>query len=91
MWRGHTAALIHYGMSICDEWRERGYKDSVHYQLATMLVEHAPWPTFVAPPWLGDEAFHASHRSNLLRKDPHWYGRFGWSEPNDLPYVWPTC
>jgi hypothetical protein len=42
------------------------------------------------PPWLGDNTFHASHKSNLLRKDPVWYGQFGWSEPTDLPYVWPV-
>lgn len=42
------------------------------------------------PSWLGDPAFHAAHRSNLLRKNPEWYGQFGWTEPNDLPYVWPT-
>ena len=33
---------------------------------------------------------HASHRSNLLKKDPEHYGQFGWSEPHDLAYVWPT-
>lgn len=33
--------------------------------------------------------FHASHRSNLLRKDPVWYSQFNWTEPNNLPYVWP--
>src|SRR3546814_11842397 len=42
----------------------------------------------VMPPWLGNAAFHASHRSNLLRKDPGFYGRYGWPEPPDLPYVW---
>jgi hypothetical protein len=33
---------------------------------------------------------HDSHRSNLLRKDPQWYGQFGWTVPDDLPYVWPV-
>lgn len=41
------------------------------------------------PPWLGDEAFHASHRSNLLRKDFKFYRQYGWTETDDLPYVWP--
>lgn len=45
---------------------------------------------FGAPPWFGSEDVHASHRSNLLRKDPVHYGRFGWSEPPCLPYVWPV-
>jgi hypothetical protein len=43
-----------------------------------------------APPWLGCDEFHSSHRSNLLRKLPEHYSQFGWSEPNDLPYVWPN-
>ena len=41
------------------------------------------------PPWFGDETFHRSHRSNLIRKDPQWYGQFGWTEPAGLPYIWP--
>lgn len=43
----------------------------------------------VKPEWLGREDFHASHRSNLLRKDPEWYGQYGWTESSDLPYIWP--
>jgi len=42
------------------------------------------------PLWLGNEELHASHRSNLLRKAPLWYGQFGWTEPDDLPYIWPV-
>jgi len=44
--------------------------------------------TLEYPRWLGDEKLHASHRSNLLRKNPEWYSKFGWKEPNNLPYVW---
>lgn len=42
------------------------------------------------PPWIGREDFHRSHQSNLLRKDKDYYGRFNWSVPDDLPYVWPV-
>ena len=42
------------------------------------------------PAWLGREDLHASHRSNLLRKDSVWYGQFGWSESDDIDYVWPV-
>jgi hypothetical protein len=38
---------------------------------------------------MGQEEIHASHRSNLLRKDSEFYGKFGWAEPDDLPYFWP--
>ena len=38
---------------------------------------------------LGDERLHTSHRSNLLRKAPEWYGQFGWTEAPDMAYWWP--
>jgi hypothetical protein len=85
MWRGYEGALVEYGLAMCREWTGRGRADTVHDKL---LVHARPEPRPL-PPWLGDPAVHASHRSNLLRKDPAWYGRFGWSEPPDLPYVWP--
>ncbi len=42
------------------------------------------------PPWLGDEAFHRSHRSALVRKDPETYAGLFPGVPDDLPYVWPA-
>ncbi len=82
MWRGHTNALKHY-MNLCiREWIKRGYNN-------TMVQARIRNPV-VYPDWFGDEEFHASHRSNLLRKDEEWYGQFGWSEPDDLPYKWPV-
>lgn len=90
MWRGHGHALVEYGIAICDEWIKRGYKDTVRDQLFEIGRVHGdrigstkyPW-------WLGEEAVHSSHRSNLLRKDPVHYGVNGWTEPPNLPYVWP--
>jgi len=35
------------------------------------------------------EAFVNRH-SNLLRKMPEHYKQFGWTEPDTLPYIWPT-
>lgn len=88
MWRGHEPALLAYGVAICDEWDRRGYPDTVRGKMAEHLREEGhPVPL---PLWLGDEALHASHRSNLLRKDPEFYGKYGWGEPPDLPYVWPV-
>jgi hypothetical protein len=89
MWRGHEPALLAYGLAVCAEWRRRGKADTVAEKLATHLREaHVP---VEAPSWLGDPALHASHRSNLLRKDPEFYGRYGWAEPPDLPYLWPVA
>ena len=86
MWHGYERSLAEYASLVCVEWRERGGADSL---LPWFCVSMDRLPDTGPPPWLGDAAFHASHRSNLLRKDPGWYGRFGWTEPDDLPYVWP--
>ena len=42
------------------------------------------------PLWLGHSELHASHRSNLLRKDKSFYSQYNWNESADLPYVWPV-
>jgi hypothetical protein len=65
------------------EWKRRGYNNTMA-MFKPRLGESYP-----DPPWLGDEAVHASHRSNLLRKNPTHYGQFGWEESTDLEYVWP--
>lgn len=82
MWRGYEDALRQYMNCAIEEWARRGFRNTM--ELApTPESPHMPW-------WLGDAAFHASHRANLLRKDPAFYGQYGWSEPSDLPYVWPV-
>jgi hypothetical protein len=90
MWEGHEYSLSLYAIAVCREWRRRGYRDTLLDQFmdaaAGLVVANAD---SAKPEWLGDENFHASHRSNLLRKLPGHYSQFGWSESNDLPYVWP--
>lgn len=91
MWRGHELELSTYGLAMCKEWVERGYNDTLgQYFLAMRDAYEADGHPNIPPPWLGDEVFHASHRSNLLRKDPVFYAQYGWSETPDLPYVWPV-
>jgi hypothetical protein len=91
MWRGYEQALVVYGISVCLIWKERGYKDTCLNKIKKYLTkENAELTSWVKPPWIGNEAFHAAHRSNLLRKDPVHYGQFKWTEPNDLPYIWPV-
>jgi hypothetical protein len=88
MWRGYECDLMTYQSAICSEWTWRGYKDTCLNK--TFILHDCEWSDEKQPPWLGDEAFHASHRSNLLRKLPEHYSQFGWIEPDDLPYVWPV-
>lgn len=42
------------------------------------------------PHWTHDMAFHVSHQSNLVRKDPAHYRRFFRVVPDCIPYVWPV-
>lgn len=87
MWRGSEPYLAAYGYDVCLEWIRRGYADTCLDKIVTLCQPRWDWRD---PTWLGDPAFHAAHRSNLLRKDPAHYGRFDWTEPNDLPYIWPV-
>jgi len=92
MWKGYEYLLYHtYMAEICAQWLYRGFQDTC-YTKARLIVLNTKWSwqSLEWPSWLGDEAFHASHRSNLLRKDFLYYSQFGWKEPTDLPYVWPS-
>ena len=99
MWRGRTPALVAYGLAMVRVWRERGFADTTE----TLIGEFAPEVIGISqadlaaagllPSWVGNEALHLSHRSNLIAKDPdHYRARFTelfGAEPDDLPYVWP--
>ena len=65
MWRGHEGALLMYAVYICREWLGRGYKDNMLPFFRTRILSY---DSVNPPSWLGDEAFHLSHQSNLLRK-----------------------
>jgi hypothetical protein len=85
MWCGYEYGLKFYANEMIMEWQRRGYKNTMEiYDIPDTAIDT------LFPPWFGDEKFHASHRSNLLRKDPVYYGQFGWTEPQTLEYVWPV-
>lgn len=85
MWEGSIGALAEYGIAIATEWRSRGFKD-VLLPVFEEYLKRYPSPK---PRWFGDDAFHSSHRSNLLRKDRVHYSQFGWTELPFAPYIWP--
>ncbi|MEU7102659.1 MSMEG_6728 family protein [Streptomyces longwoodensis] len=100
MWHGYEEALVRYGLEVCRVWRELGHQDSC---AASLIAGYAAGRPHAAvrdqpalaeagelPPWLGDEAFHLSHRSALVRKDPETYGPLFPGTPDDLPYLWPS-
>lgn len=80
-------------------WSERGFADTCAATIGADLaaagvtaVRSQPElaDAGLLPPWLGDEPFHRSHRSSLLRKDPAHYGPLFPGVPDDLEYVWPV-
>ncbi|MFH9574572.1 MSMEG_6728 family protein [Streptomyces sp. NPDC017454] len=100
MWTGYEEALVRYGLEVCRVWRERGHQDSCAASLVSGLAVCRPGepvrdqPELAhaeeLPPWLGDDAFHRSHRSALVRKEPEVYAELFPGVPDDLPYVWPA-
>jgi len=87
MWRGYQQCLVDYGLAVCDEWIKRGYEDSCADKIDLFWDWEAT--EYPVPPWLGDEDFHASHRSNLYHKNPTHYGPIFGEQPV-LAYVWPS-
>ncbi|ASY31651.1 hypothetical protein STTU_0466 [Streptomyces sp. Tu6071] len=99
MWRGYEEALVRYGLDMSAAWTALGFADTVAASLradltASRAVRRVRTQPVLAragelPPWLGTPAFHLSHRSALVRKDPDHYAPLFPGVPDDLPYVWP--
>lgn len=100
MWAGYEEALTRYGLAVCAVWCATGRQDTCAATLRqdlhrTVGLDDVRGQQELAdaaelPPWLGDDEFHLSHRSALVRKDPaHYLARFP-GVPDDLPYVWPS-
>lgn len=140
-WRNHPAYKMikdypaftaQYGLSLAQEMGRRNcWKPEVVIKWIKFWQDELnKYSSVDNPPWLGNNDFHASHRSNLIRKgicdltfssfrgknglpnkksdwdNNHFlfawklfgkpqrekthYGQFGWTEPDDLPYVWPV-
>lgn len=86
MWKGYEYALALYGITICDEWISRGYKDNTKIFFENYISKtNTP---IQYPPFLTDINFITSHQSNLVRKDPVHYRKFFPNVPDNLPYLW---
>ena len=81
MWKQFPQALMLYTNTMINEWEERGYNNSMKRYKIPLQIK--------MPLWLGKSILHASHRSNLLRKDKLFYSQYDWNESADLPYFWP--
>lgn len=89
MWQNNIHSLIDYGITMCNEWSlVRGFDDTVWGQLVGCLEKHKS-NNKNKPSWFGNEDFHLSHKSNLLRKDYSFYSIFFGDLDPTLPYIWP--
>jgi hypothetical protein len=86
MWKGYEQALLYYGLKTTMAWTALGYRDS----LAPFFGDRIIIQQIELPHWIGDERVYASHRANLLRKDPSFYAQYGWTEDPATPYFWPV-
>jgi hypothetical protein len=68
--------------SMIKEWINRGYNN-------TMKLSYDSKKQCLYPEWIGNEDFHKSHMSNLLRKNKNYYSKYFENIHDDLPYVWP--
>lgn len=93
MWRGYEFALVRYGMAMCSAWTAKGYADTCKGKMLER-VKHIGGELAVMtqpyPDWLDDPRVHESHRSNLIRKDPAYYGKMWPLVVPTLPYYWPV-
>lgn len=90
LWTGHRHALCRYALAGLDEMNRRGSwkPDVVPRWRDWFTTRLAEFPDTGLPSIIGVPEFHAAMRSNLLRKDPDWYSQWGWTEPDDLPYIY---
>jgi hypothetical protein len=87
MWAGYESALCRYALAVCQACLDDGW---VNGDLTEFFEERlAELKPGGDPTWMGSFEFHESHRSNLVRKDPDYYGPKWPGTPDDLPYVWP--
>lgn len=82
MWIGQANALRYYiNCMIMECIKNRGIKTNY------LLYDTEEFETL--PDFFTDVRVLTSHRSNLMRKDPDFYGKFGWHDYGINGYYWP--
>lgn len=101
MWRNHTKALSYYAQICCDVLKEKYpvFIDSVLRMEERLIFdfgginkdcEDREYDPQIDNPWfVGDSAFHDSHKSSLWHKNPQEYHQF--EQFNTIKsYKWPV-
>lgn len=80
MWRNYVPLLKMYLNASIDEWISRGFNNNMIKENIDQNVTY--------PDWWGNEKFHDSHKSNLLKKDFDFYSKYNWNVDPNNPYIW---
>jgi hypothetical protein len=81
MWRGHEMILHSYVLSMVEEAKARGIKTDKNEENISNLTEaNESWWGREFPQWYQNSAIMrlvtTTHRANLYKKDPSFYGHF---------------
>lgn len=80
MWRNYVPLLkVYFNLSL-EEWVRRGFTNTMQREVVDEAIYY--------PKWLGNQKFHDSHKSNLLKKDFNFYSQYKWDVEPSNPYVW---
>ena len=80
MWRNYVPMLKFYLNASIDEWVSRGFKNTMNKEIINEEL--------IYPNWWGNEKFHDSHKSNLLKKYTEFYSKYDWKVSSENPYIW---
>lgn len=100
MWEGCPDALCTYAHLMCQEWRARGFEDTLGEYFYDLMpdfgIHDEDWPW-----WFGHPEMVRTHRSKLIRKAPSHYkplfhrdrvtGLLTVPGKYALPYIWPDA
>lgn len=84
MWQGYNQMLRFYYNTIVLEWERRGHVNNMPLLDVDEETYYRPW-------WIDDPRLQRSHRCNLMRKNPEFYGQYKWRDADpEAPYWWPV-
>lgn len=87
MWNGYEYSLAKYCLYGLEELERRGRFYPHHFE--TFQAYLKVYKDTGLPPFVGNKAFHSSHRAALLLKNFQYYSQFGWTETPKNEYIWP--
>ena len=83
-WKPYYKAFQYYHDCVVKEWIGRGFNTKA-------VLFGAPKPERKDMPWfIGNDRYHSSMRSNLIRLNFTYKERCEWVEDGKQPYLWPN-